>query len=94
MLEGLSSIALKTWPYKGPVALVEKSSSSESGVQHYLIVDNWCVLDSTSDLTEYSQKPFDNYMPQIDRDIYRYLVEAIFGKKSSVAVIPLDDFSN
>ena len=90
MLEGLSSIALKTWPYKGPVALVEKSSSSESGVQHYLIVDNWCVLDSTSDLTEYSQKPFDNYTPQIDKDIYRYLVEAILGKKSLVVVVPLN----
>ena len=89
MVEGFSALALKTWPYEGPVALFEKSIKSDSEAEHYLIVDNWCVLDSTNELPTISESRSKQCIPQIDRDIYRYLVNAILGKKSSVKILPI-----
>ena len=89
MVEGFSALALKTWPYEGPVALFEKSIKSDSEAEHYLIVDNWCVLDSTNELPTISESRSKQWIPQIDRDIYRYLVNAILGKKSSVKILPI-----
>ncbi|MEN0037938.1 MAG: exonuclease domain-containing protein [Cellvibrio sp.] len=86
LLDGLALLALKTWPYKGPVSILEEDAS---GQQKYLVVDNWCVLgiaDSPADHAEIL--PFTSE-PLLDRDIYRYLVNEIFSKKTSVRITPL-----
>ena len=97
LLEGLSALALKTWPYKGPVALVEASVEENTlkekactlkNKQH-LIINNWCVIGTTSSIADYSKTLQQESTPQIDKDIYRYLVNAIYAKKSKVKIIPL-----
>ncbi|RYY75455.1 MAG: ethanolamine utilization protein [Gammaproteobacteria bacterium] len=92
MLEGFSALALKTWPYAGPVALYEKATDNQREPEHCLIVDNWCVLDLATDVENYLQNPAKKWVPQIDRDIYRYLVDAILGKKSVVKILPITTF--
>ncbi|RYY73073.1 MAG: hypothetical protein EOO52_19580 [Gammaproteobacteria bacterium] len=78
MLEGLSRLALKTWPYRGPLALIEKCRHNY--IEKHLLIDNWCILgtaDSAEEYVEILNKP---PSPEIDRDIYKYLVSAIFSK--------------
>lgn len=85
MLKGLSVHALRTWPYKGPVALFEHGQEEQC-----LIIDNWCVLGFANSASEYPGDLESSASLHIDRDIYRYLVTAIFTKKiPSVRVVPL-----
>lgn len=88
LLEGLSKLALKTWPYKGPVALIEQEVAKDA-LEQYLIIDNWCVMGMITSMSDNSEELKNSLTPQIDKDIYRYLVKAIFTKKSSVKIIPL-----
>jgi len=87
MLQGFSALSLKTWPYKGPVVLVEKAQ--EGGSEHHLIIDNWCILGVAESITDYEEILNNNPSPQIDKDIYRYLVATIFAKNSAVKVVAL-----
>jgi DNA polymerase-3 subunit epsilon len=87
MLEGFSALALKTWPYNGPIALIEKNHHDES--EKHLIVDNWCVLGIGDSSVDYEDILATPPSPQIDKDTYRYLVGAIFSKKPSIKIQPL-----
>lgn len=87
LLEGLSSIALKTWPYSGPVALVERHPISDD--EHHILVDNWCILGIAYGEEDYAKLLNERVEPQLDRDSYRYLVAAIFTRKKGLTVIPL-----
>ena len=90
MLEGFSALALKTWPYEGTVVLVEKSQHGEN--EHHLLINNWCILGVAESVTEYPEILSNNVIPQIDKDIYCYLVTEVFAKKSSVKIVPLTAF--
>ncbi len=83
LLDGLGSLALKTWPYKGPIAIVEKDAS---GAETCVLVDNWCVIGFTDSSAEFSDVLSQKSALQIDRDIYRYLVTTIFSKDSLVNI--------
>ena len=87
LLEAMAKLALKTWPYDGPVALVEKCQQSEA--EHHLVIDNWCILGIAESPAGHTEILSANPTPQIDRDIYRYLVAAIFAKRSGIKIIPL-----
>jgi len=87
LLQGFSALSLKTWPYKGPIALVEKSENEESA--YHLLIDNWCILGVAESAGDYEDILTNSPTPQIDKDIYRYLVATIFAKNSSVKLIPL-----
>lgn len=87
LLQGFSALALKTWPYDGPVALIEKSQNGEK--EHHLIIDNWCILGVSESISDYTEILQSKLIPQIDKDIYRYLVTAILTKKSSVKIYPI-----
>lgn len=87
ILQGFSALSLKTWPYDGPVALVEKPQEGES--EHHLIVDNWCILGVAESAADYEEILNSNPAPKIDKDIYRYLVTTIFAKKSPVKLVAL-----
>lgn len=89
MLQGMAGLSLKTWPYKGPVALVEKSQYG--GKEHHLIIDNWCILGIAESPTDYTEILNNTPAPQIDKDIYRYLVKAVFAKESAVKVVSSPD---
>lgn len=87
MLGGFAELALKSWPYKGPVALIETQDEKEHG-QH-LIINNWCVLGVTSSEFDYSDIINGAMAPSLDKDIYKYLVNAILGKTSKVKIYPI-----
>lgn len=87
VIQGFSSVALKTWPYKGPVAIIEDSKSDMPN--RYLVVDNWCLLGETDDLSEFATAARTDLTPEIDRDIYRYLIAAISASNSSVRIVAL-----
>ncbi|MET0355131.1 MAG: exonuclease domain-containing protein [Cellvibrio sp.] len=78
MLEAFSGLALKTWPYKSPVALIEKSQHDDT--EQHLVIDNWCILGIGNSALDYKEILNSRPNPQIDKDIYRYLVKAIFTK--------------
>jgi len=64
LLEGLSKLRLKVWPFAGPAYLREGGE--------VLLVDNWCVLGiakSDEELWQMVEWP----QPQFDRDSYRIL---------------------
>ena len=83
LLEALGVLALKTWPYKGPVSIAEQGASGE---KKYLIVDNWCLIGTANSSNEIPEVLSQKTTPQIDRDTYRYLVTTLFSKDSSVVI--------
>ncbi len=87
LLMGLSALSLKTWPYNGPIALIEKSQNDET--ENHLIIDNWCILGTTDCANDYSEIIDNSSSPEIDKDIYRYLLGALYRKKSSLKITPL-----
>lgn len=87
LLQGFSTLSLKTWPYEGPVALIETAQSPESAF--HLIINNWCILGIGDSAADYRDILNNNPTPHIDRDIYRYLVNVIFSKNSSVKLMPI-----
>ncbi|MDO8261014.1 MAG: hypothetical protein Q7T50_06000 [Candidatus Magasanikbacteria bacterium] len=87
MLQGFSALSLKTWPYDGPVALVEEAREGDS--EHHLFINNWCILGVAESTADYEEILNNNPVPQIDKDIYRYLVTTIFAKKSAVKLVAL-----
>jgi len=87
LLQGLSTLALKTWPYQGPVALIEKCKHYD--VEQHLLIDNWCILGIAESVEDYSEILTKIPAPEIDKDIYKYLVKAIYSKGLLVKVKPL-----
>jgi len=87
LLQGFSALSLKTWPYDGPVVLIEKSQHEER--ECHLIIDNWCIIGVAESMSDYTEILQSKPTPQIDKDIYRYLVAAILTKKSSVKLYPI-----
>ena len=87
LLQGLSTLALKTWPYQGPIALIEKCK--HYGVEQHLLIDNWCILGIAESVEDYGEILTKIPSPEIDKDIYKYLVKAIYSKGLLVKVNPL-----
>lgn len=83
ILAALSKVALKAWPYDGPVALIEKSGED---TEHHIVINNWCILGVTTSSDEYAQLLDNDRIPLIDKDIYRYLVACVFAKNAKVKV--------
>lgn len=87
IMEGLGRLALKTWPYDGPIAITE---SDVDGNHKHLIVDNWCIIGIADSHDEIYDILSGDANPQLDKDTYQYLVKSIFGKSSSVVIRPLN----
>ncbi len=92
MLAGFGALALKAWPYPGPIALAEPNQPLED--KQYLIINNWCVLGAVNTIDDYTTIADANQPPTIDRDIYRYLVRSLFRKNAGYTIIPLNDVSD
>ncbi len=86
LLESLSSLALTSWPYPGPVALVEGSGND---YYQYLLIDNWCVLATANSMEELLENARRKTQPEIDKDIYRYLRSAILTPSKTIKIFPL-----
>lgn len=88
LLQALQNLALKVWPYDGPVGIVEECA--ENGLREIQVVDNWCWLGSAG-----SDEAVDAILaapkrPVFDRDTYSLLVSALFGR-NRLRVLPLRD---
>lgn len=73
----LSRLQVKTWPYSGPVGLIEGSGQGRTDVH---LVNNWCYLGTAQSeeqvwhlLEESSQRP------AFDRDTYKILSKAMLN---------------
>lgn len=82
----LQDLALKVWPYPGPVGLLEECA--ENGRREIQVVDNWCWLGSAGSEAEVQAILAAPRRPVFDRDTYSLLVAALFGRKR-LRVLPL-----
>jgi DNA polymerase III subunit epsilon len=70
LLEALSRIAIKPWPFKGPIFIEEKNELAEQ-TEHFL-VDKWCYLGNfTAGTEDILRKETQNL--QFDLDVYKIL---------------------
>lgn len=74
----LSRLHVKTWPYKGPIGLIEESGTGRTDVH---LVNNWCYLGTAQSddqlwqlLEEAPQRP------AFDIDTYKILSKALLNK--------------
>lgn len=86
LLKALQELALKVWPYPGPVGVVEECA--ENGKREIQVVDNWCWLGTASSDAELLEILASPRQPVFDRDTYGLLVSALFGR-NRLRVLPL-----
>ncbi|HOY22520.1 MAG TPA: hypothetical protein PK002_05165 [Cellvibrio sp.] len=55
----------------------------------HLLVDNWCILGLAYSAEDYAHILSTTAAPEIDKDIYKYLVKAIYGKGMQAELRPL-----
>lgn len=93
LMDALGSEALKAWPYRGPVAIVEQQNPNDNESPHTaFLLDNWCLLASAHGTGEpdWEQlKATSNNEALLDRDIYRYLVKVVLKPGKDLTLIPL-----
>lgn len=87
LLTALAGLKLTTWPYDGPVALVESAPGGTARQAH--VVHNWCYLGSANAeedvwaLLEHSPA-----RPAFDVDTYKILLRALRLGKVKVRPLP------
>lgn len=84
LMNALGALALKAWPWPGPVGLVEENP--ESHLRDVHVIDHWCWLGTAktdSDIHEILEHPAERVF---DRDTYKLLVSAL---RKRVKTIPL-----
>ncbi|WP_157960457.1 exonuclease domain-containing protein [Marinimicrobium alkaliphilum] len=90
LMDALGKVALKAWPYAGPVALIEHADNSDR--YSAFIIDNWCLVASEEGVGEpqlADLKLLDSQPALLDKDIYRYLVKALLKPAPGLRVVPL-----
>lgn len=94
LLDSLGKLALKAWPYDGPVALIENQHTEGGDNAHTaFLLDNWCLLGSQTgqgepDLQELIDQQDETAV--LDRDLYRYLVKAVIKPESDIRIHFID----
>ncbi len=68
LVQGLTKLQLKTWPFDGPAYLSEGDE--------VLVVDHWCFLGAAGSEAELAAK-LEVRRPQLDRDTYRILSRVV-----------------
>ncbi|MGN0921054.1 MAG: exonuclease domain-containing protein [Cellvibrio sp.] len=89
LIEALSQLALKVWPFKSAIAIIEKSPE---GLEEHIIVHHWKILGIVKDQADYENVLSQSKNLGLDRDIYRYLVKTLYDGKSKRGrtIIPLN----
>lgn len=86
LLQALEALALRTWPFEGPVGFVEENR--EAGLRELHVVNHWCWLGTArddSDVPEILASPAE---PVFDRDTYKLLVSAL-QRRVRVVKLPM-----
>lgn len=73
LMAALSKLKLKSWPYDGPIGIVERDEVSERQEIH--IVLGWCHLGTARDEAELAEILTRHREPVFDRDTYKLLTK-------------------
>ena len=84
LMASLAKLKLKTWPYRGPIGVVERDEVSEREDIH--VVHGWCHLGTASSEEQLQSIMESGGRPVFDRDTYKLLAKHFNGK---ARVIPL-----
>lgn len=84
LMAALARLKLKTWPYPGPIGVVERDEVSEREDIH--VIQDWCYLGTAQDAAQLQAILEKDGAPAFDRDTYRLLVKHL-GTRARV--IPL-----
>ena len=68
LIQGLTKLQLKTWPFDGPSYLEEGNE--------VLLIDKWCFLGVAGSVAELAGN-LETRRPQFDRDTYRILSKVV-----------------
>jgi DNA polymerase III subunit epsilon len=79
LLEAISSIKIKPWPFNGPICIEEKNELAEK--TDYFLIDKWCYLGSITDDSVDSFTPEDTSL-HFDLDVYKILRQYITAPKN------------
>ena len=79
LIEALSRLALKSWPFDGAIAIIEKSPL---GFEQHILVDHWKILGIANHEQDYEELISSPSSHGLDKDIYRYLVKTLFDTKT------------
>ncbi len=84
------NLRLKTWPWKGPVAVVEQNPKTER--IDILVVYNWMHVATLHDREELTDLSLRGQAVNFDLDSYKLLVKTLVGKKDRppLEIIELD----
>ena len=85
VVQALSALRVKPWPFKGCIALREHDPERERSELH--VFDRWCYLGSVktdSDLHEVTQSA-----PSFDIDAYKILTCFMKGLPRTCEVVPI-----
>ena len=84
LLSALEGLALRTWPFAGPVGFIEENPGA--GLRELHVVNHWCWLGTARDDSDVPEILANPAEPVFDRDTYKLLVSAL---KQKLRVIPL-----
>ena len=84
LMQALSPLKIKDWPYPGPIGIREHHP--DSGLTEIHLIDQWRHLGSVSDEEELQGFSGEDAIP-MDRDIYRILLRFL-GKNPEVIELP------
>ncbi|KAB2319833.1 ethanolamine utilization protein [Betaproteobacteria bacterium SCN1] len=85
LMAALARLKLKTWPYPGPIGVVERDVVSEREDIH--VVENWRYLGTAHDEAQLAAILEKRSAPVFDRDTYKLLAKHLGGK---VRIVPLN----
>lgn len=74
------SLRLQTWPWKGPVAIIERNETSHK--TDVLVVYNWVHVATVHDDQELDSLSLGGQAVNFDLDSYKLLAKALLGKDS------------
>lgn len=73
----LHSLQLKTWPWKGAIAVVEEDEAHDR--RDYLVTYNWIHLTTVHELSDLNDVTLGGTPVTFDLDAYRLIVKALLG---------------
>lgn len=91
LLEALTSISIKPWPFSGPIVIEEKNELMEK--YEYFLIDKWCYLGNTDSMT----KEFDTLaaIPKtFDLDMYKIIKRFIMNPANQRKIRQLPAIKN
>jgi DNA polymerase-3 subunit epsilon len=87
MMTALAKFKVKTWPYKGPVALIERD---EFGMREdFHLVDRWRYLGTVHNEQALHERLDGRIEAAFDPDIYRIINKFLQAGKLRVLALPV-----